>query len=148
MNTGSIPLLVPAMILTVPVGATVDQLIFLLPYFRFWYIRLRIEHFLEEKRYNQKISKDVPKSLELSDKSMKLPVTIVDVKDDKKGIVTIISDDGFFDSGVILNELANQYDICATVAGAVSIVKPHLKEWQQIIAEGHIEMVNHSRYTR
>ena len=113
-------------------------------YFRFWYTRLRIEHFLAEKRYNQKKSKDVQKSLELSDKSMKLPVTIVDVKDDKKGIVTIISDDGFFDSGVILNELANKYDICATDAGAVSIVKPHLKEWQKIIAEGHIEMVNHS----
>jgi len=32
MNTGSIPLLVPAIILTVPVGATVDQLMFLLPY--------------------------------------------------------------------------------------------------------------------
>lgn len=66
------------------------------------------------------------------------------VKDDRAAIVTVISDDGFYESGLILNELARERDLHVTVAGFVKNLSPHLKQWQKIEKEGHIEVINHS----
>lgn len=69
---------------------------------------------------------------------------VMDVYNGKRGIVTIVSDDGHYDSGVLLNELLSKYNIKGTVAGAVSIVNPHLEDWKTIISEGNIDLVSHS----
>ena len=66
------------------------------------------------------------------------------VKNDYKGIVTVISDDGYIESGLILNDLAKELDINATVAGVVNIISPKAKKWQSIEKEGHLDIVNHS----
>lgn len=73
-----------------------------------------------------------------------LNVYVADVFENRNGIVTIVSDDGFYPSGKLLNELLKKYKLKATVAGAVCFVKPYLKEWKKIIEEGYIEMVSHS----
>lgn len=116
-------------------------------FFRIYYIGLLVGRVLEKIKDNRFKREKIEENLIdiLSDKKMvRVPITIAEVKDDKKGIVTIISDDGFFDSGVLLNQLVKEYEICATVAGAVSILKPHVEEWKKIVSEGYIEVVNHS----
>ncbi|MBR1624109.1 MAG: hypothetical protein IJ676_00025, partial [Clostridia bacterium] len=54
------------------------------------------------------------------------------VKDDYKSIVTIISDDGYYESGVIFNDLAKELDLNVTVAGAVNIIAPKEQNWKEI----------------
>ena len=71
-------------------------------------------------------------------------VEICMVKNDYKSIVTIISDDGYYESGTILNELSKNFDVNVTVAAAINIISPKVKEWKQIESEGHIDIVNHS----
>lgn len=66
------------------------------------------------------------------------------VKDDYKSIVTIISDDGYYESGVIFNDLAKELDLNVTVAGAVNIIAPKEKKWKEIESEGHVDLVSHS----
>ncbi|MCR4662176.1 MAG: polysaccharide deacetylase family protein [Clostridia bacterium] len=81
---------------------------------------------------------------EYKDKGIALDSEICMVKNDSKGIVTIISDDGYYDSGVILKEIAKELEINVTVAGAVNIISPKLKEWQLIENEGYVDIVSHS----
>lgn len=69
---------------------------------------------------------------------------ICEVKDDRAAIITIISDDGNYESGVILNSLAREFNIHVTVSGFVNNLNEHLDEWQQIEEEGFIEVMNHS----
>lgn len=69
---------------------------------------------------------------------------ICEVKDDRNAIVTVISDDGYYESGVIFNELAKEAEVNVTVAGAVKIISPKLKEWQSIEKEGRVDVVSHS----
>lgn len=59
-------------------------------------------------------------------------------------IVTIISDDGFYMSGLYLNELMKRFGLHASVAGVVDFVDPYLNEWQGMVNEGYIEVINHS----
>ena len=70
--------------------------------------------------------------------------SICTVKNGYQGIVTVISDDGYYESGVILNELAKEFNLNVTVAGAVRIIKPNLHEWQRIEKEGKVDLVSHS----
>ena len=81
---------------------------------------------------------------EYKDRGVLIESEICVVKDDYKSIVTIISDDGYYESGVIFNELAKELDINVTVAGAVNIISNKAKEWKQIEAEGHVDIVSHS----
>lgn len=69
---------------------------------------------------------------------------ICDLYENKKGIVTIISDDGYYSSGVMLYELANKYKLNITVAGVSEIIDKHLREWREIVSSGNIEIVSHS----
>ncbi len=66
------------------------------------------------------------------------------VYEDRDAIVTIVSDDGFYETGVHLNELATKYNLRVTVAGVVEIVNPHLEEWKKIEEDGHVELISHS----
>ncbi|MDY3745762.1 MAG: polysaccharide deacetylase family protein [Lachnospiraceae bacterium] len=69
---------------------------------------------------------------------------IAPVKDDKECIITIVSDDGIYESGVHFNELAKKYGLRVTVAGVVDIVSPHLDEWIDIEQQGYVEVISHS----
>lgn len=113
-------------------------------FFKMCYVHLYIMQLFEKKKFRQKNTELFQKKQTFKENSRKLSVSIAPVKGDKSAIVTVISDDGFFESGVLLNELVKKYDIRATVSGAVAIVKPHLNEWQDIVSEGYVEMVNHS----
>ena len=74
----------------------------------------------------------------------KLVASIAPVRNDVRAAVTIISDDGFYNTAINLNELALKYDIKLTIAGVVSIVEPNLSGWKEIINDGHIELISHS----
>lgn len=73
-----------------------------------------------------------------------LDTYITDVYGNSDAIVTIISDDGFFYSGMCFTALMKKYHIKGTVAGAVCNVDPFIDDWKKLYAEGCIEMVNHS----
>lgn len=71
-------------------------------------------------------------------------VYIADAKNNCDAIYTLISDDGYYESGVILNELSKEFDLHTTVAGIVKVLEPHLAEWKQIVDEGYVELISHS----
>lgn len=71
-------------------------------------------------------------------------VYIADAKNNCDAIYTLVSDDGYYESGVILNELSKKYDLHTTVAGVINNLKPHLEEWKQIVNEGYVELISHS----
>jgi len=71
-------------------------------------------------------------------------VSVADVKGNKPAIYTLISDDGYYDSGVILNELAKKHDLRVTVAGYSRRLNVNYAEWQAIESQGHVEVVSHS----
>lgn len=73
-----------------------------------------------------------------------LETCVAEAYDNADAIVTIISDDGFYESGLYLNELMKYFDLRASVAGVVDYIDPHLDDWRDIISEGHIEVINHS----
>lgn len=69
---------------------------------------------------------------------------IAPIKDNRDAIVTIVSDDGDYETGIILNKLAKKYNMKVTVAGIVEWIKPHLNEWKEIESEGNVELISHS----
>ncbi len=69
---------------------------------------------------------------------------IMPVKNGSSAIYTLVSDDGDYNSGLILNALAAKYGLHVTVSGVVDIVNPHLAEWQNIEKQGFVEMISHS----
>lgn len=71
-------------------------------------------------------------------------VQVTPAKNDSAAIVTVISDDGDYESGIILNKLLQKHDLRATVSIYVENAIPHLKSWQKIEDMGHIELVSHS----
>ena len=77
-------------------------------------------------------------------RKVELAVSVAEVRDNYPAIYTLISDDGFYESGVILNELAKKLDMRVTVAGYSRRIKLNQKEWQAIKNEGYVEVVSHS----
>jgi len=69
---------------------------------------------------------------------------IADVYGGADAIVTLISDDGFYDSGCNFNSLLDERNLRGTVAGAVCYVEPNLDGWIDILNDGNVELVNHS----
>lgn len=63
---------------------------------------------------------------------------------DRDSIVTIIADDGFYEPGICLNELAKKYDICITVAGYTNALNNDAQGWQEIEKDGKIDIISHS----
>ena len=72
---------------------------------------------------------------------------ITPVKGDKEAIVTIISDDGDFESGLIFNKLLKENKLQATVAIYIDNIGIHLRDWQRMEKEGNIQLVSHSYTT-
>ena len=66
------------------------------------------------------------------------------VKYDRDTIVTIVSDDGDWNTGLLLNELSEKHGVRVTVAGIVQWIEPLLKEWKALEREGNIELISHS----
>lgn len=73
-----------------------------------------------------------------------LHVGIAPVYRNKSGIVTIISDDGDYETSKRLNELSKESRIPITVAGAIKNIAPYIGHWKNILKEGNLELVNHS----
>lgn len=73
-----------------------------------------------------------------------LRTEIADVRGDADSIVTIASDDGMYDSSVLLNELAEKNDIDVIVAGVGYYVKPYEDGWKEILNDGHTELISHT----
>ena len=69
---------------------------------------------------------------------------ICDVYHNKKAIVTIISDDGLYVPCSLFNRLLVQYEIPATVAGAVKYIEQDKTEWTELISLGYIDLISHS----
>lgn len=73
-----------------------------------------------------------------------IPAEIAPVYKNSDSIVTIVSDDGDFETGKYLDYLASKYDLKVTVAGVVDIIQPHLDTWKNIENKGHVELISHS----
>lgn len=69
---------------------------------------------------------------------------VSDVYKNRYCIVTIISDDGRYDSGVNLNRILGERGLTGTVAGVVDIVRKDLAAWTLLLEDGNIDMVSHS----
>ena len=60
-------------------------------------------------------------------------------------IITIISDDGDYITGLNLNELSIKYNIPITIAGTVKNIDNNIKNWKEILnTNKNLEIVNHS----
>lgn len=73
-----------------------------------------------------------------------LDVSIASVFDNKSGIITIVSDDGEYETSKKLNSLSKEYGVPMTVAGNVVNIAANISHWKTLIKEGNIELVNHS----
>lgn len=69
-----------------------------------------------------------PDNYTIPDGATVLNAEISDVYGNSDAIVTIISDDGFFESSYIFNALLIKHNLKGTVAGAVRIVDPYSNE--------------------
>ena len=78
------------------------------------------------------------------DGAIDLKVSIAEVYGNAKAIVTIISDDGYYDSCENLNRIFSDRKLRCTVAGTVRIVKPHQSKWTGLLQYGTIDLVSHS----
>lgn len=83
---------------------------------------------------------------EESEGEITLSTEIAPVFGNRKAIVTIVSDDGHFDSGIYLDQLLEKHNLTATVAGAVVIVSQAENEWQDTLSHNRIKMVSHGRW--
>lgn len=81
---------------------------------------------------------------ESSDTGQQLQTQVLDAKNGASAIVTIVSDDGVYESSVLLNELAVKNDIDVTVAGVGYYVKPYEEGWEIILEDGHTELISHT----
>lgn len=69
---------------------------------------------------------------------------IAEIFQDRDAMVTIVSDDGYYESGKNLNELSKKYNLKVTVAGVVEKIEPYLEEWKHMEEDGHVELISHS----
>lgn len=76
--------------------------------------------------------------------AIKLEANIAQVYKDADAIVTIISDDGIYDSCVNLDRIFRERNLRCTVAGVVAFVEEHQDEWNELLRHGAIELVSHS----
>lgn len=80
----------------------------------------------------------------IPEKAVRLDATIAEAYGNAQAIVTIISDDGNYDSAVNLHAVFAKRKLRCTVAGVVKIVKRHKKKWNALLADDVINMVSHS----
>lgn len=71
-------------------------------------------------------------------------IQVAEVYGDADAIVTVVSDDGFYETGYNLDRLFGEKGLKCTVAGIVSVVDPCLEQWKKLTENGVIDLVNHS----
>lgn len=69
---------------------------------------------------------------------------VTEVYNNRKAIITIISDDGEYETGLYLNELFAMHNFKCTVSGVVRVINPYIKKWKKLLEKGNIDLVNHS----
>ena len=79
-----------------------------------------------------------------ADEIVELKTQVADTYGNADAIVTIISDDGFYMTGVNLNSIFGKRNLKCTVAGAIVIVDPDLESWKTLLEDGNIDLVSHS----
>ena len=74
-----------------------------------------------------------------------LEVSIVPVYGNRDGILTIVSDDGNLETGMLLNELTRKFQLPVTIGGYVTNIGLYLPWWEKTL-QGNplLELVNHS----
>lgn len=75
---------------------------------------------------------------------IQLNVKVSEVYGDSNGIVTIISDDGFYATGENLDRIFGERGLKCTVAGAIRVMEPDLDSWKTLLENGNIDLVSHS----
>lgn len=74
-----------------------------------------------------------------------LDTYVVPVYQGRKGILTIISDDGVYETGIVLNELSQKYNVPITIGGTVTNIGLHETWWKIVLEKNRLlEIVNHS----
>lgn len=81
--------------------------------------------------------------MEIPSDAIMLEVEIMPVYKNKKGIVTIVSDDGVYTTAKVLNDFCKNYDIPISVAGTIRNIIPHLSFWYKN-KNDKLELINHS----
>lgn len=76
--------------------------------------------------------------------AVEVEASISDVYGDANAIVTIISDDGVYDSCVNIDRIFGDRNLKCTAAGVISIVESHQDEWTELLSHGTIDLVSHS----
>ena len=73
-------------------------------YFRIWYLFLKTK----DSRVTSEVEAEekIHSELKEDNDTVVLNASVAEVPENRDGIVTIISDDGFFESGLILSQLA------------------------------------------
>ncbi len=95
--------------------------------------------------YKEEIKRVDEKLLEkCSSYKNELQVSVAPVFENKDGIITIISDDGDYETSKKLSDLSKKYGIPMTVAGNIRNIAAHTNYWKKLIKGGNIELVNHS----
>ena len=90
---------------------------------------------------------DIINSMEkpaLPEGAIKLEASVKEVYGNANAIVTIISDDGIYDSCVNLDRIFGEKNLRCTAAGVVGFVEPHQDEWNELLRHGTIDLVSHS----
>ena len=85
-----------------------------------------------------------PREVLVPEGAIELETSIAKTYGNAKGIVTVIADDGIYDSCMNLERIFRARDLKCTVAGAISFIDPYKKGWDIILKNGTIEIVNHS----
>lgn len=83
-------------------------------------------------------------TLSVPEGATRLSINIADVYRDSKAIVTIISDDGVYESCNNLNMIFKERELKCTVAGAISNIEPHKADWNELLKDETIDLVSHS----
>ena len=80
----------------------------------------------------------------LPEGAIQLDASVEEVYGSADAIVTVISDDGIYDSCVNLDQIFGERNLRCTVAGVVGFVEPHQDEWNELLRHGTIDLVSHS----
>lgn len=92
----------------------------------------------------KKLKKEFDNKINVPDKSTRIISEIAEVYNNKKAILTIISDDGDYQTGINLKRLTDKYGIPISVAGTVNKIALHKKFWINAVKPNMFECINHS----
>lgn len=80
-----------------------------------------------------------------SDEVLKLvEAKIDDAYGGADAIVTVCSDDGYFETAANLNQIFGERELRCTIAAPVWNVNTRIDDWKNLLAQGNVELVSHS----